>query len=218
MNLDEVLQSLVTEEVPTDINFNAPEPGAFPPAFKPSTQTFVFHLPEDTDRQFEVATIAGRKCLQCNFNVTVNVDGNDRKVMFQRANTFKTDKMDNSSIGNLIRSLELKDAYEQCLAETGDVNAAIMRVLQAADGRAAGSADFGWSAAFKESLTVFRTSTNKTIAPKKAGGYTIQPWPRDSQGAYCATVADPASGREKYPNLEIVRFRIANPSPVGVSA
>jgi hypothetical protein len=214
MNLDEVLQSLVAEEVPTDINFNAPEPGAFPPAFKPSQQTFVFHLPEDSDRQFEVATIGGKKCLQCNFNVTVNVEGNDRKVMFQRANTYKTDRMDNSSIGNLIRSLELKDAYEQNLAETGDVNAAIVRTLQAADGRAAGSADFGWSAAFKDSLTVFRTSTNKTVPPKKSGGYTIQPWPRDAQGAYLPTVADPASGTEKYANLEIVRFRIAKPTLV----
>src|ERR1700677_808316 len=107
MNLDEVLQGLAQEEVPTDINWNAPEPGSFPPAFKPGQQAFVFHLPEDTEKQFEIATIAGRKCLQCNFNVTVNVEGTDRKVMFQRANTFKTDKMDNSSIGNLIRSLEL---------------------------------------------------------------------------------------------------------------
>lgn len=214
MNLDEVLQGLQAEEVPTDINWNAPEPGSFPPAFKPSQQTFIFNLPEDTDKQFQIAEIAGRKCLQVNFNVTVNVDGTDRKIMFQRANTFKTDKMDNSSIGNLIRSLELKEAYEQNLAETGDVNAAIVRTLQAADGRAAGSADFGWSAAFKESLTVFRTSTNKTIPAKKPGGYTIQPWPRDAQGAYVATVADPASGSEKYPNLEIVRFRIAKPSMV----
>jgi hypothetical protein len=214
MNLDEVLQSLVAEEVPEGIDFNKPEPGAFPPAFKPSTQTFVFHLPEDTDKQFEVATVGGKKVLQCNFNVTVNVDGTDRKVMFQRANTYKTDKMDNSSIGNLIRSLELKEAYEQNLNETGDVNAAIVRTLQAADGRAAGSADFGWSAAFKDSLTVFRTSTNKTIPPKKAGGYTIQPWPRDAQGAYLPTVADPASGTEKYANLEIVRFRIAKPTMV----
>jgi hypothetical protein len=212
--LDDVLSQLQPEEVPQDINFNAPEPGAFAPAFKPSTQTFVFHLPEDMDKQFEVVTIKDRKWLQVNFNVTVNVDGTDRKVMFQRANTFKTDKMDNSSIGNLIRSLELKEAYEQNLAETGDVNAAIVRTLQAADGRAAGSADFGWSAAFKDSLTVFRTSTNKTIPPKKAGGYTIQPWPRDSQGAYLPTVADPASGSEKYANLEIVRFRIAKPSMV----
>jgi len=212
--LDDVLSQLQPEEVPSEINFNAPEPGAFAPAFKPSTQTFVFHLPDDQDRQFEVATIAGKKCLQVNFNVTVNVDGTDRKIMFQRANTFKTDKMDNSSIGNLIRSLELKEAYEQNLAETGDVNAAIVRTLQAADGRAAGSADFGWSAAFKESLTVFRTSTNKTIPAKKPGGYTIQPWPRDAQGAYLPTVADPASGTEKYANLEIVRFRIAKPTMV----
>jgi hypothetical protein len=212
--LDDVLSQLQPEEVPQDINFNAPEPGAFAPAFKPSTQTFVFHLPEDQDRQFEVVTIQNRKWLQCNFNVTVNVDGTDRKVMFQRANTFKTDKMDNSSIGNLIRSMELKEAYEQNLAETGDVNAAIVRTLQAADGRAAGSADFGWSAAFKDSLTIFSTKTNKTIPAKASGKYTTQPWPRDAQGAYCATVADPASGQEKYPNLEIVRFRIAKPSMV----
>ena len=218
MTLDDVLSQLLPEEVPADIDFNKPEPGAFPPAFKPSQQSFVFRLPENADQQFEVATIAGRKCLQVNFLAVVTIEGREAKIPFQRANTYKTDKMDNSSIGNLIRSLELKEAYEQNLAETGDVNAAIVRTLQAADGRAVGLADFGWSAAFKDSLTVFATRTTKTIVPKKAGGYTIQPWPRDAQGAYTATVADPATGSEKYANLEIVRFRIAKPVQQTVTA
>ena len=69
MNLDEVLSQLQGEEVPGEIDFNAPEPGAFPPAFKPSDKSFVFHLIEEGtgDGPFSVQEIKGKKHLKVNF-------------------------------------------------------------------------------------------------------------------------------------------------------
>jgi hypothetical protein len=187
MNLDEVLQGLAQEEMPTEINFSAPESGAFPPAFAPTggkdnpPKAFMFRL-ADTD-PFGVVEI-----------------------------TFKNDKMNNSSIGELIRSLELQEVYETNRQETGDFNQAIVRTLQQADGRAAGLADFGWTVAFKEALVVFKTNASKVRTPNKPGGYTVKPWPRVADGQFAMTVADPTTGEEKYGNLEITRFRIAKQS------
>lgn|SRR5574341_102077 len=212
--LDEVLNQLRDEEVPTEIDFNAPEPGAFPPAFAPSTHPFTFRLVEDATKQFEVVEIEGRKYLQVNFVAEVEHEGTTRKVMFQKANTYKTDKMDNSSIGNLIRSLELRDAYEEARSATGDANEAFVQTLQAADGRAVGLAAFGWSAAFKDALVVYRTAASKKRPAKKSGGYTTLPWPRDREGKFLPTVPDPQGGSEKYGNLEITTFKIAKPTPV----
>jgi len=212
--LDEVLSQLRDEETPTDINFNAPEPGAFPPAFAPSTHSFVFRLTDKADDQFTTVEIEGRKYLQVNFIAEVEHEGTTRKVMFQRANTYKTDKMDNSSIGNLIRSLQLREAYEENLSETGDSNTALVNTLAAADGRAVGYAAFGWTAAFKDSLVVFRTGASKKRPSKKAGGYTTLPSPRNSDGSFLPTVPDPQGGSEKYGNLEITNFKIAKPTPV----
>jgi hypothetical protein len=221
--LDEILGQLQQEEVPLDINFSAPEPGAFPPAFAPTggkdnpPRPFVFHLME-TD-PFTIADIQSKKWLQCNFVAHVDVNGTERKINFQRATTFKNDRMNNSAIGDLIRSLDLQEVYEQNRQETGDFNQAIVRTLQQADGRAAGLADFGWTVAFKEALTVFKTNTNKVIPAKAAGKYTVQPWPRDAQNQFLPTVADPTTGEEKYGNLEITRFRIAKKdSSASVSA
>jgi hypothetical protein len=216
MNLDEVLQGLAQEESPADINWNAPESGAFPPAFAPTggkdnpPKAFMFRLAEQDP--FGVVEIAGKKHLSVNFTAEVDVNGTTRKINFQRANTFKNDKMNNSSIGELIRSLELQEVYETNRQETGDFNQAIVRTLQQADGRAAGLADFGWTVAFKEALTVFKTNASKVRTPNKPGGYTVKPWPRTADGQFAMTVADPTTGEEKYGNLEITRFRIAKQS------
>jgi hypothetical protein len=213
MNLDEVLAGLQQEEVPQDINFNAPESGAFPPAFAPTggkdnpPKAFLFRLAESD--AFGIVEIAGKKHLSVNFTAEVDVNGTTRKINFQRANTFKNDKMNNSSIGELIRSLELQEVFEQNRQETGDFNQAVVRTLQQADGRAAGLADFGWTMAFKEAKVVFKTSASKERKPTKVGGYTVQPWPRGADGQFAMTVADPGTKEEKYGNLEITRFRIA---------
>jgi hypothetical protein len=213
MNLDEVLAGLTPEDAPTDINFNAPESGAFPPAFAPTggkdnpPRPFIFKLAEND--AFGTVEIAGKKHLSVNFTAQVDVNGTTRNINFQRANTFKNDKMNNSSVGELIRSLELQEVYEQNRQETGDFYRAIAQTLQQADGRAAGLADFGWTVAFKEALVVFKTNASKVRTPNKPGGYTVKPWPRLADGSFALTVADPTTSEEKYGNLEITRFRIA---------
>ena len=222
MNLDEVLSQLQGEEVPADIDFNAPEPGAFPPAFKPGDHSFIFHLVEEGqgDGPFSVAEIKGGKYLQCNFVAEALLGGGDTsKVPFCRVTTYKSDKMANSQAGDLIRSLELRDAYESNLRESGTSDLALVRTLQAASGRAVGFASFGWSAAFKESLTVYETGRTKIAMPKKPTDYKRCPWPRDAQGQYLDTVPDPQSGAQKYGRLGITRLKIAKPQPAqGVSA
>jgi hypothetical protein len=128
--------------------------------------------------------------------------------------------MDNSGAGNLIRSLELREAYESNLRETGSNDLAIVRTLQAASGRAVGYAGFGWSAAFKESLTVYETGRTKVQMPKRASDYKRVPWPRNAEGGYLDTVPDPQTGAQKYGRLGITRLKIAKPQPTsqGVSA
>jgi len=213
MTLDEVLGQLQPEDVPTEINFNAPEPGAFPPAFAPTGgkdnphKPFVFHLNEQDP--FGVVEIMGKKHLSVNFTAVVDVNGTERKINFQRANTFKNDRMNNSSIGDLIRSLDLQEVYEQNRQETGDFNQAIVRTLQQADARAAGLADFGWTVAFKGANVVYKTNASKSRKRNRPEGYDTEPWPRTADGTFKPTVADPATGEEKYGNLEITRFRIA---------
>ena len=217
--LDEILGQLQQEEVPTDINFNAPEPGAFPPAFAPTggkdnpPKTFLFHLNEQ--EPFGVVEIQGRKWLSVNFTATVDVNGTERKVNYQRANTFKNDKMNNSSVGELIRALNLQEVYEQNRHETGDFNQAVINTLQQADGRAAGLADFGWTVAFKGANVVYKTSATKDRKRTRPEGYDTKPWPRNADGTFMPTVADPATGEEKYGNLEITRFRIASKKEAG---
>lgn len=209
--LEQVLSSLTTEDVPQDIDFNAPEPGAFTPAFTPGTRKFIFHLiePSENAQPFEAVAINGKNYLQVNFIAeAVKDDGSTVKVAYQRASTYKTEKMANSKVGELIRSLGLQSQYQANLAQAASFNAAVVQTLQEASGRAAGNADFGWTAAFKDSLVVYRTSTGKKISPRKDGGYTTLPWPRNADGSYQLTVSDPATGQQKYGNLEIVRFRL----------
>ena len=209
--LQEVLNSLQNEEVPQDIDFNAPEPGSFAPAFRPGTRKFLFHLVEasDTAAPFQAVIIKGKPWLQVNFIAeAINDDGSTTKVPFQRVSSYKTEKMANSQVGELIRSLGLQAEYQANL-NGGGFNAAVIQTLQGATGRATGTAEFGWSAAFKDSLTMFRTATGKRIAPKKEGGYTTLPWPRNADGTYASTVTDPATSQQKYGRLEIVRFRLS---------
>ncbi len=201
---------LVEEQVPFDVDFDAPEPGSFPPAFEPSTRDFLFTLVEPSEQvqPFEVVEIQGKQWLQVNYIATVEVDGKEVKIPFQRASAFKTEKMRNSRLADLIRSLKLREEYQAAVQQTGSPIEAVKLVLAEASGRKLGTADFGWSAAFKDSKVIYRTGLTKVIAPKKEDGYTSMPWPRNGNGGYAASVTDPQSGQEKYGRLEVVRLRI----------
>lgn len=225
-DLDDVLSQLQGEEI-GEINWNAPDPGAFRPPLDPQQNVeFKFYLPGEFPSSvnnhpdaFTTVEIKGKKYLQVNFGALITftkADGSvgEKMVAFQRASTYKTDKMENSNVGDLIRSLGLHAEYRQAFDETGDVNKAITLILSAASGRAIGHADVGWGAFFKDAKTSYKTSQGKKVVNDK--GYVTLPWPRGADGKYVASVSDPGTGEEKYGNLELVRFRLPKPAPVTV--
>jgi hypothetical protein len=212
-SLHDTLNGLVPEEVPTEVNPTAPEPGARPPAIKP-TANIPFRFVLDGEKPQEL--IRDGRHAQINFTAVIDVpmkDGGtyEKEVRFQKVDTFKGDWMDNCSAFDLIRSLGLVAEYNDNAQQFGDVRKALVATLIAADGKY-GTADFGWAVKFKESKLIYRTSQGSRYTNKS--GWTTDKWPRSSDGSFCETVSDPVTGEEKYANLEIVRFRIAKPSMV----
>jgi hypothetical protein len=212
---DDVLSQLQPEEVPLEVNINAPDPGARPPAIKP-TNNVPFRFVLNAEKPTEL--IRDGRHVQINFTAVIDVpkaDGGtyEKEVRFQKADTFKGDWMDNCSAFDLIRSMHLERAFHENMASCGDARKAIVATLLAADGMI-GRADFGWTARFSESQLTYRTGQAKRYTNK--GGWTTDAWPRNADGTYTDTVSDPATGEEKYPNLEVIRFRIVKQSPVAV--
>lgn len=194
------------EEVPA-IDWDAPEPGSFPPRIYPATYKFLFRLPESQEDQFEAVVIQKVPCLQVNYiaDIAVSDIPEDQRVgdlsgvesvklTFQRASTYKTEKMTNSMVGDLLRALNLKPEAGVPMNKTW-----IMETLRAADGRAYGWAEIGWRVYNKDLDTEISTHPNK-----KKGHL---PWPRGNNKRV-ELMAQFPNGTKAYGSEFVARFKL----------
>ncbi len=215
MTYEETQNSLAADDV-KEVDFNAPEPGSMPPPLVPGTYKFIFHLIDETEDNKPFETVEQkddegnmiRSYRQVNFVAEVlKDDGTTVRVPFQRASSFQTEKMANSRMGDLVRSLGLNQEYLNARMSGLGVVGALEAALEQANGNKAGRAEFAWTVAFKESLTIYSTAATKVRLPKKPGGYTIKPWPtRELDGSFTPAIGE--GGQKKFARLEITRFRL----------
>lgn len=196
------INNLNTPGEPLDemsIDYDAPEPGSFPPAIQPGTYTGVFTL--DADTPFDEADIQGNKVLQVTHGARITVDGEEKDLNFFRASWYRSEKMRaanmNSSAGELTRALGIvikgRIDREQWKSE-----------LRKADGRKQFTAEYGWELYCKNcGETTVSTTPNKK---KKQAA-----WPRNEQGVPTPFVSCPKCHGEKKPgNVRIVRYKLAD--------
>lgn len=199
---------LPDEPVP-EIDYAAPDTGAFPPMVKPGMYEFLFHLPESTSDQFDKVeikppTLAPGVYLQVNHEaealrdsqgnaVPATSSGDQPKLRFQRVSTYKHPKMPNSSFGDLVRALGLH--IDGPLTPT-----TIASTLRSIDGRSTYIGEVGWRSYCK--------SCDQTVSthPRKKKGDAA--WPRNAEGGYEEMVACPKCGQKSYGNSEIVRYKL----------
>ena len=195
--------NLPDEAIP-DIDYNAPEPGSFPPQIAPGVYEFMFHLPEKGSDCFDKQTVEGKdhavfvheaEALRNSKGeaVTANADGKQPLLRFQRASTYTHVKMPNSMLGDLLRSLNVHIDGPLTLHAVADALAAI-------DGRATYKGEVGWRSYCK--------SCDQTVSthPRKKKGDAA--WPRTAEGQYELTATCPKCGNKSYGNAEIVRYRL----------
>lgn len=215
MTYEETVNNLAGDAV-KEVDFNAPEPGSMAPLFGPGTRKFIFHLIDETEDAKPFETIEQRDAdgnlirsyRQCNFVAEVVLDdGTTVRVPFQRASSFQTEKMANSRMGELVRSLGLQQEYLNARSSGLGVVEALEAALEQANGTKAGRAEFAWTVAFKESLTIYSTAATKVRLPKRPGGYTIKPWPtREADGSFTPAIGE--GGQKKFARVEITRFKL----------
>ncbi len=194
----ETLLAELGEEHQVEIDYDAPEPGQFPPQIAPGDYEFTFHLPEDSEARFKAVDRKGQKCLEAMVELEIERPGQDTpaRIRFVRVNDYKSEKMKNSSLGDLIRSLDLKPE--------GTDRRAVVNALIGADGRARGVAQIGWQRFCKADLQAVSTAPRKQKAPYK----NEVPWPRgtDKQPLLiveCPHCADKGYGREFVVNFKL---------------
>jgi hypothetical protein len=196
-DLEELLASL-GEEVAVDIDYDAPEPGQFPPQVPIGDHEFVFHLPENGEDRFSSVAIQGANYFSVTTELEIALPDKDTPAMirYQRVNDFKTGKMLNSSIGDLVRCLDLHP--EQ------DGRRGIANALIGADGRARGIAQIGWERYCKSCQQIVSTAPRKRKAPKKSDA----PWPRGTDKQPLLIVACPSCGDKGYGREVVVNWRL----------
>lgn len=202
MSLEELLSELSGEQVP-EMDWSAPEAGAFAPAIQPGTYEFIASVRTDADVSgFGKMEYEGHKYLTAVLDFEVLVTGKDPvKVTYQRVNTFKHEKVAISSMGELLRSLNL---HTQLPDRPSDAD--IVRVLQANSGRARGRGEAAWRFYCKaHGLTI-------STAPRKRKGIKDTAWPTDASGKLelsvvcpkCAAT-NPATSKS-YGQVEFIRY------------
>ena len=193
-----------------DIDYNAPEPGAFPPQLKPGRYCFVFHLGPLAEApandyydtvEIEDPPASGfkKKYMQVfhHATTTVQVNGADTQEVtlnYQRVNFYKHPKMTNSSAGDLIRAMGLH-------VDGPLTPPAIDGLFRSVDGRRSYDADVVWR--------MFCKTCNVTVstAPRKKKGDI--PWPKpDASGNLPEMVACPQCHQRQYAQAEILRYRL----------
>ena len=201
-----------------EIDYNAPEPGAFPPQLTPGTYSFVFHLGPVADSPasdyfdtIEIGDEAGNKrkylqvlhhastTVQHSNSATGEVINDEVTLNYQRVNFYKHPKMPNSSAGDLIRALDLR--LEGALTPT-----AIAELFKGVDGRRGYTAEVIWRAFCKTCNTTVST------APRKKKGDV--PWPAAVNGVLPEMATCPQCKQKKFGQAEISRYKLPQAVPV----
>jgi len=203
-NIDELNDDLLGE-----VDYDAPEPGSFPPRIQPGIYDFKFELEDEPFGQTSWEK-DGKTFYEVRHKATITVtkeDGSreDITLRFIRANFFYNDAMKkagmNSSAGDLLRSLGI-------VIKGGISRSVLEQSLREADGRSHGRASFGWRVKFDGTKTVVST------APRKKKGEVA--WPKDNQGNFLPMATDPKSGQKAYGRENLLRYLLPI-SPVGAS-
>jgi hypothetical protein len=194
----ESLLATLDSEPEVEIDYEAPESGAFPPEIYPGRYAFIFHLAEQDG--FGSIKVEGKPYLNTTFTAEVQTPEKVEpvKVNFQRASFYKHPKMTNSDGGELLRCLGVKPAT--------NAPRDIVAALKQADGRSGGEAVFGWEAFSKD--TGERITTNPRSKANKKTGKTDIPWPKGVDGRYELTVKFPESGDTVYGRVRIVSYKL----------
>ena len=171
-----------------EIDYNAPEPGAFPPSIQPGTFDFQFKLEEDP---YSTVKIQGKDYLQVAF-IAVPAEG--QPLRFQRASFYKHEKMPNSMAADLIRSLGVRIAGP--LSKDTIDNAF-------KDAEATGK-HFRGEVAWRS----YCKACDKTVSthPRKKKGDMA--WPRDVEHNPVMLATCPGCGSKNYGRADIVRFKL----------
>lgn len=191
----------LTPEATPDVQWDAPEPGSFPPQMLPGVHEFRFALADDGG--FDVVEIGGAKYVQVTYSATAEVEDHEggkveATLNFQRASTYQSPQMKaqglNSMAGDLLRALGVKIEGPLTPQKLGDaLNTAN------AQGRHF-RAEVGWRKYCKaDDISV---STH----PRKKKGDVM--WPRDAQKNPELVVACPKCGEKGFGNAEIMRFKL----------
>ncbi len=206
--MPEIYDDLITEPLP-EVDYNAPEMGSFAPLLYPGTYPFIFNLPEQSDQQFTVKLVKGANHFEVNFIAAIPVHEvkpeqfvasklpEDREyinVTFQRANTYRSEKMVNSFLGELLRSIKV--------VVTPLTPQNIVNQLRAASGKVRGLAEFKWRVYCKN------CSVEISTAPRKKQGDV--PWSKGSDGKFELQAHCPSCGTGYYGQEEISRYRLSS--------
>lgn len=187
-----------------EINYDAPEPGSFPPAIEPGTHEGIFTL--DAEEPFGTVKVEGKDYLQVTHGAKIIVDGEEKAVNFMRASWYKSPKMAkagmNSAAAELTRSLGIK--IEGALTPEKWKLA-----MQQADGRMRFTADYGWELYCRNCQ-----ETTVSTSPNKKKGQ--QPWPRTADAKPIPSVGCPkCKGTPSFGNVRIVRYKL--PATMGTT-
>lgn len=187
------------DEIIGEVNWDAPEQGAFQPRLEAgSDHEFIFELEEEpwTEREFEGKPIKG-VAYKATTTLVDQSSGEESEVTirFQKADFFQTQKMKdkgmNSQGAELLRAMGIH--LEGPL--TWDM---VKQAFREADGKARFTATVGWNFYCKTDKVNVRTHN-----PRK----NDHPWPRSSAG-YERPVSCPVCGQQGYGREEISRFRL----------
>lgn len=175
-----------------EIDYNAPEPGSFPPQVEPGKYNFVFKLADKEPFSFSpIPKNGGSNQLIVKLAPEVVLPGGEvKRVAFQQVNTFKSPKMSNSSVGELLRALDIRLDRPT----VGNIREA----LTAASGQKTFRGEVAWEAYFKD------TQVTVSTQPRKSKGDL--PWPKDANGKLEQFAANPATGDKVYARERITRY------------
>jgi hypothetical protein len=201
MDLEQLLSELGAESV-VDIDYNAPEPGQFPPQVAPGTHDFIFTLPEDRSVAFGKVAIEGTDYMQVTHgaDITVNGDAEPKHLNFLRVSDYKHPKMANSGVGDLLRCLDIKLAQPT----RRDITTALVQADKTTRGRAL----VGWEKYCRDCQQIVSTNPRKRKAPKNNDAS----WPKDAAGNPELVVACPKCGSKSYGREVFVRYLLPEKS------
>lgn len=176
-----------------EVDYNAPEPGAFPPQVPPGEYEMLFKL--HPDAAFGVVKVQGKDYLQVIFNPVPLINGAEQPALtFQRASFYRSEKMPNSMAGDLIRALNIQTS--------GPLTRQTVKALfeEAENTGKHFRADVGWRFYCKlDDLTI---STH----PRRKKQET--PWPRNADKSLVPQVKCPKCGKAGFGQCEIMQFRL----------